>query len=247
MFLVKQSLTRAGQMDNRRRVISYTSLALLTVVILALASPFYVSAQPETFPLGTDPYGVSYDEWSAEWWKWLHSSPEDRNPATDTTGAFCAENQNASGPAWFLAGTFGSKEVRSCTIPFGKSLLLSPIEVLCTPVDTPGVKTEEDMRKCAKEDQDKVNLVKVTVDGVDIPAMTDYRFQSPLFNLTLPENNALGVPAQETQGVSDGYFVMLKPLSQGEHEIRSVGSLTEVTVQGTQNFASDVTYHLNVE
>jgi hypothetical protein len=69
------------------------------------------AAQPETFPPGTDPYGVSYGEWSAEWWKWLNSSPEDRNPATDTTGAFCAENQNASGPAWFLAGTFGSKEV----------------------------------------------------------------------------------------------------------------------------------------
>ena len=114
MFLVKQSLTRAEQMDNRRRVISYTSLALSTVVILALASPFYVSAQPETFPPGTDPYDLSYGEWSAEWWKWLHSSPEDRNPATDTTGAFCAENQNASGPVWFLAGTFGSKEVRSC-------------------------------------------------------------------------------------------------------------------------------------
>ena len=123
-----------------------------------------------------------------------------------------------AGPLGFWLERLDQKEVRSCTIPFGKSLLLSPIEVLCTPVDTPGVKTEEDMRKCAKEDQDKVNLVKVTVDGVDIPAMTDYRFQSPLFNLTLPENNALGVPAQETQGVSDGYFVMLKPLSQGEHE-----------------------------
>jgi hypothetical protein len=103
------------------------------------------------------------------------------------------------------------------------------------------------MRKCAKEDQDKVNLVKVTVDGVDIPTMKDYRFQSPLFNLTLPDNTALGVPAQETQGVSDGYFVMLKPLPRGEHGIRSVGSLTEVTVQGTQNFASDVAYHVTIE
>jgi hypothetical protein len=247
MFLVKHLLIKPGQMDNSRSVIYYTSLALSSVVILAVASPLYVSAQPETFPPGTDPYGVSYGEWSTEWWKWLHSIPEDRNPAADTTGAFCAENQNASGPVWFLAGTWGSKEVRSCTIPFGKSLLVSPIDMLCTPVDTPGIKTEADMRKCAKGDQDKVNLVKVTVDGVDIPDMTDYRFQSPLFNLTLPENNALGVPAQETQGVSDGYFVMLKPLSRGEHEIRSVGSLTEVTVQGTQNFASDVTYRLNVE
>jgi hypothetical protein len=143
--------------------------------------------------------------------------------------------------------TWGSKEERSCTIPSGKSLLISPIEAICTPVDTPGVKTEEDMRQCTKDDQDKVNLVSVTVDGIEVPGVSEYRFQSPLFNLTLPENNVVGVPAQETQGVSDGYFVMLKPLPKGEHEIRSVGSLTEVTVQGTQNFASDVTYHIIVE
>jgi hypothetical protein len=223
------------------------SLTLSLIIALALTSSVNVYAQSETFPSDSEPYGLTYGEWSAEWWKWLDSIPEDRNPAADTTGAFCAENQNASGPVWYLAGTWGSKEERSCTIPFGKGLLLSPIEILCSPADTPGIRTEEDMRKCAKEDQDKVNLVRVTVDGMDIPNMTEYRFQSPLFNLTLPENNALGVPAQENQGVSDGYFVMLKPLSRGEHEIRSVGSLTEVTVQGTQNFASDVTYHITVE
>ncbi|MGA7369292.1 MAG: hypothetical protein WBX01_09190 [Nitrososphaeraceae archaeon] len=223
-----------------------TTLAFSAVLIFAFMSPAYLYAQPETYPPGSEPYGLSYGEWSAEWWKWLDSIPEDRNPAADATGAFCAENQNASGPVWFLAGTWGSKEDRSCTIPSGKSLLISPIEAICTPVDTPGVKTEEDMRKCTKEDQDKVNLVSVTVDGAEIP-MSEYRFQSPLFNLTLPANNVMGVPAQETQGVSDGYFVMLKPLPKGEHEIRSVGSLTEVTVQGTQNFASDVTYHITVE
>jgi hypothetical protein len=233
-------------MDSRRCVIA-ASLAVLAFIVLNLMSPVNVYAQPETFPPGSEPYGLSYREWSAEWWKWLDGIPEDRNPAADPTGAFCAENQNASGPVWFLAGTWGSKEVRSCTIPPGKSLLISPIEAICTPVDTPGVKTEEDMRQCTKEDQDKVNLVSVTVDGFEIPRMTDYRFQSPLFNLTLPENNVMGVPAQETQGVSDGYFVMLKPLPQGEHVIRSVGSLTEVTVQGTQNFASDVTYHITIE
>ena len=39
----------------------------------------------------------------------------------------------------------------------------------------------------------------------------------------------------------------LKPLSRGEHEIRSTGSLAEVTVEGTQNFASDAIYHITVE
>jgi hypothetical protein len=232
---------------NDNRCVKNVAFVLLAIMILALAPTANLYAQSETFPPGSEPYGLSYGEWSSEWWRWLDGIPEDRNPAADTTGAFCAENQNTSSPVWFLAGTWGSKEERSCTIPTGKSLLISPIDVLCTPVDTPGVKTEDDMRQCAKQDQDKVNFVSVTVDGIEIPDMRQYRFQSPLFNLTLPENNALGVPAQETQGVSDGYFVMLKPLPKGEHEIRSVGSLTEVTVQGTQNFASDVTYHITVE
>ena len=203
-------------------------------------------AQPEVFPVGSKPHGLSYDEWSAEWWKWLHSIPKERNPAADKTGAFCAENQNVTSPVWFLAGTWGAKEERSCTIPSGKSIFISPIEMLCSTAEQ-GLKTEVEMRGCAKQDQDKVNFVKVTVDGADIPGAKDYRVQSPLFNLSLPEGNTIGVPAQETRAVSDGYFVMLKPLSKGEHEIRSTGSLTDVTLQGTQNFASDVIYHITIK
>jgi hypothetical protein len=215
--------------------------------ILVLMLPIKTNAQPDVFLPSSNPHGLSYGEWSGEWWKWLDGIPKDRNPAADKTGAFCSENQNATGPVWFLAGTWGSKEERNCTVPFGKSILISPIEMLCSPADQPGMKTEVEMRKCAKDDQDKVNLVRVTVDGVDVPNVKNYRVQSPLFNLSLPENNVQGVPAQEVQGVSDGYFVMLKPLSKGEHEMRSTGSLADVTVEGTQNFVSDVIYHITVE
>lgn len=48
-------------------------------------------APPETFPLGSAPYDLTYGEWSTEWWKWLDRIPEDRSPAADTTGTFCAE------------------------------------------------------------------------------------------------------------------------------------------------------------
>jgi hypothetical protein len=235
-------------MDSPRQSHILTICIIIsTFFTLVLILPIKVYAQAEAFPPGSNPHGLSYGEWSAEWWKWLDGIPKDRNPAADKTGAFCSVNQNTTGPVWFLAGTWGSKEERSCAIPDGKSILISPIEMLCSPADQPGMKTEEDMRKCAKEDQDKVKLVKVTVDGIEVPNISDYRFQSPLFNLSLPENNVQGVPAQEVQGVSDGYFVMLKPLSSGEHEIRSTGSLAEVTVEGTQNFASDVIYHITVK
>jgi hypothetical protein len=234
-------------LGRRCKITLTSSLAFSWIIVLVFASSVNLQAQPEVFSPGSKPHGKSYGEWSEEWWKWLQGIPKDRNPAADTTGAFCDVNQNATGPVWFLAGTFGSKEERSCIIPFGKSILISPIEIICSFADTPGTKTEEDLKKCAKEDQDKVNFVRVTVDGVDIPNMREYRIQSSMFNLSLPENNVVGVPAQETTGVSDGYFVMLKPLSRGEHEIRSTGSLVDVTVQGTQNFAADVIYHVTIE
>ncbi len=233
-------------MRNRWLVIN-SLLVISTVTILGSSSPLYVSAQPDTYPPDSNPFGLTYGEWGAEWWKWLNGIPADRNPAADSTGVFCAENQNASSPVWHLAGTWGSKEVRSCTIPSGKSILLSPIEVLCTPAETPTLKTKEDMQNCAREDQDKVHFVKVTVDGMDISDISKYRFQTPLFNLTLPENNVMGIPSGEISGLSEGYFVILKPLPEGNHTIRSSGSLTEVTVQGTQNFASDVTYDITIE
>ena len=57
------------------------------------------------FPVDSKPYGKSYAEWSAIWWQWLLSIPEDKNPAGDPTGERCETNQQ--GPIWFLAGTFG--------------------------------------------------------------------------------------------------------------------------------------------
>src|SRR4029078_3606185 len=55
------------------------------------------------FPLDSIPYNMTWGDWSAEWWRWLMSIPMEKNPANDTTGINCAENQ--SGPVWFLAGS----------------------------------------------------------------------------------------------------------------------------------------------
>jgi hypothetical protein len=46
------------------------------------------------------------------------------------------------------------------------------------------------------------------VSGVLLKGLKSYRVSSPLFNLTLPENNVLGLsPPQTTKAVSDGYWV----------------------------------------
>src|SRR5947209_20498630 len=63
---------------------------------------------------------ATYSELSAEWWQWLLGIPANMNPNLDTTGEFCDVDQ--SGPVWFLAGAFGGKFERACTLPAGKRL-----------------------------------------------------------------------------------------------------------------------------
>jgi hypothetical protein len=106
------------------------------------------------------------------------------------------------------------------------------------------VKTESELRTCAKADQDKVTSATITVDGGQVKP---YRLQSPLFTVTLPENNALGFKPQTTPALADGYWAILKPLPVGSHTIHASGSLVDFTTTGTTNFASDVIYHITIK
>ena len=77
--------------------------------------------------------------------------------------------------------------------------------VFITLISTPDLKTESDLRSCAKADQDKATNLQVTVDGVAISDVKMYRVQSPLFNVTIPKDNVIGSPPGTTQAVSDGF------------------------------------------
>ena len=45
-------------------------------------------------PTSSQPYGMSYAEWTAKWWQWFISIPGDNNhPINDATGASCSRNQ----------------------------------------------------------------------------------------------------------------------------------------------------------
>lgn len=77
------------------------------------------------------------------------------------------------------------------------------------------------------------------IDGVAINNLQSYRAESPLFDFTLPENNVLGVAAGPGQSVADGVYLMVAPLSVGQHTIRFTGG-------DPAFFALNITYHLNV-
>ena len=72
------------------------------------------------------------------------------HPGDDPTGAAC--NKSQEGPVWFLVGSAGSKQVRNCDVPYGKALLLTPIDMECSFAENPTLKTEDELKTCAKEE-----------------------------------------------------------------------------------------------
>jgi hypothetical protein len=214
------------------------------------------SNNTQVFSTDSKPYGLTYGEWTAKWWKWAYSVPKNVNPSYDDSGRYCSEGQ--SGPVWFLTSSYKHKVDRYCNIPEGKSILFTILNSECSFAEFPYLKSEQDLRKCAKEMQDSVILEHAIVDGVNIKGLDKYRVQSPLFTFTLGTNNILGLPAQTTHAVSDGNWVFLKPLPVGKHIIYFKGGLKTINTtattrpNGNHAFAgpygwdSPVTYHLTI-
>lgn len=134
------------------------------------------------------PFGLSYGQWSEKWWQWSLGIPLADNPGGDETGEKCAQAQNDT-HVWYLAGTFGGQVTRNCTIPGYKAILFPIINNECSYLEYPAYKTEAELRKGATTIVDKVQNLKASVDGVHIPDLKKYRFESSLYNFTTPIDN----------------------------------------------------------
>jgi hypothetical protein len=229
--------------DNYRfQVIGCLSIFAVLTITVTLSSA--EASNERVYPINSKPFGLTYGEWSAKWWQWGLSIPTNDSPIVDETGAKCAVGQNNS-DVWFLSGHGGGEVTRACSIPAGKAIFFPVINVECDYL-SPGLKTESDLRKCAKDDQDKVTNLHAIVDGVAIPDLKKYRVQSPLFNMTVPEDNIMGISPGTTQAVSDGFWIFLKPLPPGKHEIHFTGSLADFTATGPLNIVEDAKYDITI-
>lgn len=223
---------------------------------------------PQVIPPQAKPFGKSYAEWSAEWWEWQLYLPAADHPAFSTDGTNCDAGQ--SGKVWFLTGAFTTEDnsaefstiIReSCEVPTGKAIFFPIINVGCTTVESDSFEliTEGDGNNadtCAAKFVDgTVGVVEdllVEIDGRTLKNLDAYRIQSPVFGFEFadPTDNILGVDCdsvdcENMQSVSDGYWIMLPPLSSGEHTVRFTGSFRDPST-GDLFFGLDVTYVLTV-
>jgi hypothetical protein len=170
------------------------------------------------------PCGKTWEKWVELWWSWCYSDPSGKSPVEDTNGAFCFKNQPVES-VWFLGGTFGGKVERTCQIPPGRSIFFPVVNDIISFLTDPELKSEDELHCYAKSDIDNTLILQVTLDSLEIKGLRAYRVHSSLFNITLTSNDSSRVAS--TLAVSDGYWLFLRPLTQGDHVLEFIGEKLE--------------------
>jgi hypothetical protein len=226
------------------RRILVAGIVAASVAISAL--PTYAQMfDNRVFAPQTKPFGKTYVQWTSAWWNWAVQFPVAVNPLLDDTGANGALGQ--SGPVWFLAGNFGGTTVRSLRIPADTALFFPIVNsIFWVPEDGA---TEAEVRALANANVNGATIVECFIDGKPVKNLSQFRFQSPTggFVLHVADGSLLtdfGYSAGDRNpAVTDGFWVMVKPLSSGRHTIRFHGVFGDPMAP---DFEVDVTYNLRV-
>lgn len=165
--------------------------------------------------------GKTMDEWVMPWAIWAFTEPEATNSGYDQVGEF--QHLNQEGPVWFLPWPRGDDPSRithniSFDVPSDK-YLFAPIIIGWT-----GSSEQNDWDVAARDFNDANDIAHIELDGVfTIPAaelLADYRAASGEFYYHIPDGLA---DPEEGYVAFDGHWVMLEPLSPGEHTIKIQG------------------------
>ena len=226
-------------------------IASVTVVLVfglgGSTAAWAANVNPQVFPIGSKPYGLTYGQWSERWWQFA---------VQQTTLDFCAPTRPAS-PVAFLTGTgnFGSivPVTTFCTVPSGQALMFPLFNVewsqaeanntpgSCPVSAQPSGTSEAALLACASAQADHALLpggsLTADIDGRTLGDLTSYRAVSPsLFEITPVTGNPFGIPVGNpptTQALADGFWIILAPLATGTHTIHFTATVPFPEFGGT--------------
>lgn len=192
-------------------------------------------ANSAVFPINTNPFGKSYAGWTEAWWRYVMQFDCANIPTNDQTGA--NSNVGQTGPVYFLVGTSGGSANRTVVIPKSKGILFPIITYLNDyPCPDANFKPEQDqtleefLKEGAKATIDMAGNLKVDLDGKTIINVSSYRVPTNMFSFTGNADLASCVDPCITglkqEAVSDGYWIILKPLSKGKHILHFHGEIS---------------------
>jgi len=188
--------------------------------------------------------GKALHQYANIWWQWTSTMGDEESPVRDRTGEYCHVNQN--GDVWFLAGGYGTSKIkRHCIIPQGKYLFFPIINMAYWPENDIS-KTCEEVQQESALNNSELYLVYAELDGHSIPNMRNNRIKSERC-FDLHELLAKKQPTKKVYpAATDGYWLMLKPLSKGIHSLKFNAQYHHKTaVHG--NMMQDIEYTIEVK
>jgi len=181
------------------------------------------------YPPSTHPFGNSFEAWGEDYWNAAY--------ALDCEQAFSPQIVELTDNVITFISVLGDDEVdftlsrhQALFLPLATTLFAYP----CPDAEyepAPDQTLEEFLQEGAGDVIDLVEVVGLTFDGNEVENLDDYRFLSDLFYFTgNPEQAECYDPCitgEPQPGVFDGYMVMFKKMSVGEHTIVMHGEMPE--------------------
>lgn len=228
-------------------------LMLVLILITSPVLPYIYGANIAFYSPTSPPPGIPLQGLIAKWWNWWISVPEEKalNWPDCLIGQGGGIGKNES--VLFLpnpasANAANTKRLnQNCEIFSNQAIFFPLYNGECDTGQYPE-KTDPELKACARDSNydphgsDNPPNMNVYVDGKEVTSNKFEIFTSKPFTLIIPEVNAYDIKSGNERTMGGGWYIFLKPLSPGTHEIHSIYE----TLRRVQNEQGEMKYKLSV-
>lgn len=176
--------------------------------------------------------GDSQARWVQRYWEWVRSFAPAESPSADPSGYRCGAGQ--SGPVWFLTGSKATTPVqRECEVPEGKILLVPIVNVLAQANPAAQVACDS-LLISLRQFSSGVADLRFKLNGVALESPQRFLLGTGCFRLRDASSGQTGI------AVGSGYWIFVKPVKKGRHEVEFGGTFS------ADGFQQDIRYVLHV-
>jgi hypothetical protein len=173
------------------------------------------------YPRTENPLGIPWEEWTIRWWRWILSTPKESDITHRPNLVFSEDDH---GNVVFLSGNFGGRTEKKVTITSERAVLIPIINFTTSFSEEPDIRSEKGLLQRAKADIDDIVTKHASLNGNSIEPLDSFRVRSGVFDIRVVKNNVFDVTPGKTRGVSDGYWLFLRPLNSGKYDLHTIGS-----------------------
>jgi hypothetical protein len=187
-----------------------------------------MASLPEFYQTSESPFGSSYEEHVKKFWKFFLSIPKTQNPLANQ--GLCTQGQPTTQPIFYVPCNLGGRSTtRNCRISSGRGILIPIINIVITEGEIRNASVN-DLQGIARKDQDSVHDMKLVIEVnnnriiLDHNALLNFRIMTGDFHVNIPPDGIYGNPGPQ-MAVSDGYYLITKPLTGGTYTITFEGKM----------------------